>query len=459
MDPHFDSIVIGAGQSGPTLAVRLAESGRKTAIIERGQLGGTCVNTGCVPSKTLIASARVAYLARRAADFGVLIDAPVRVDMHKVKARKDRLIHESHVHLDEWLTQTPNLRLVHGEASFQDAHTVTVNGEALGAREIFINVGAHAFVPPLPGLDTVDYLTSSSLLDIDYLPPHLLVIGGSYIGLEMAQMMRRFGSKVTLLESGPQILSHEDAAVSDAVQALLENEGVDIVTSAQIVQVARRDTEISLIYRKGSTMVQLGGSHLLLASGRQPNTAGLGLDRIGVRTDPRGYIEVDEQLRTAVPGIWALGEVNGRGAFTHTSFNDYEIVAANLLDKAQRHVGQRIPAYAVYIDPPLAHIGLRKNDVRASGRRVLGATLPMVRVSRARERDETTGFMSILVDADSQKILGATLLGIEADEVIHVLLDLMYAGAPVSVLRQAMHIHPTVSELLPSLVSKLEPLA
>ena len=458
MNAHFDAIVIGAGQSGPSLAVRLAQSGRQTAVIERDQLGGTCVNTGCVPSKTLIASARVAHMARRAADFGVVIDAPISVDMHKVKARKDRLIHESRDHLDDWLTHTPNLHLIHGEACFVQPDTLEVNGQSLSAKEIFINVGAHAMVPPLPGLDAVDYLTSTSLLELDTVPPHLLVIGGSYIGLEMGQMMRRFGSRVTILESGSQILSHEDAAVADAVQALLENEGVKLHTSAQIVSVARRDTDVTVIYRKGSTLHQLDGSHLLLASGRQPNTAGLGLDRIGVKTDARGYIDVDAQLRTAVPGIWALGEVNGHGAFTHTSFNDYEIVAENLLEHGQRTVNQRISAYAIYIDPPLAHVGMRKNEARASGRDILYATLPMCKVSRAREREETTGFMSILVDAQSQKILGATLLGIEADEVIHVVLDLMYADASVSVLRHAMHIHPTVSELLPTLVSKLEPL-
>jgi pyruvate/2-oxoglutarate dehydrogenase complex dihydrolipoamide dehydrogenase (E3) component len=458
MDPHFDALVIGAGQSGPTLAVRLAQSGRKTAIIERDQLGGTCVNSGCVPSKTLIASARVAHLARRAADFGIVIDAPVSVDMHKIKERKDRLINASRSLLDEWLTHTPNLRLIRGEARFVKPDTLAVNDELLQAKEIFINVGAHAFVPPFPGLDAIDYLTSSSLLDLDFLPPHLLIIGGSYIGLEMAQMMRRFGSRVTLLESRSHILTHEDAAISDAVQALLENEGVHVYTSAQIVNVARRDTDVTIIYRKGSTLHQLDGSHLLLASGRQPNTAALGLDKVGVKTDARGYIQVDDQLRTAVPGIWALGEVNGRGNFTHTSFNDYEIVAANLLDHGQRTVHDRINAYAVYIDPPLAHIGLHKEEARASGRDILYATLPMCKVSRARERDETTGFMSLLVDAHTQKILGATLLGIEADEVIHALLDLMYAAAPVSVLRQAMHIHPTVSEVLPSLVSKLEPL-
>ena len=458
MTLDFDAIVIGAGQSGPTLAVRLAQSGRKTAIVERAELGGTCVNTGCVPSKTLIASARVAHMARRAADFGVMIDAPVTIDMHKVKARKDRLIHESREHLDDWLKKTPNLRLVHAEASFVKADTLAANGDLLRAKEIFINVGAQAFVPPLPGLDTIDYMTSTSLLDLDFLPPHLLIIGGSYIGLEMAQMMRRFGSRVTILEASSQVLSHEDAAVSDAVQALLENEGVQIHTSAQIVNVARRDIDVTIVYRKGSTLHQLEGSHLLMASGRQPNTAGLGLERIGVKTDARGYIDVDEQLRTAVPGIWALGEVNGRGAFTHTSFNDYEIVAANLLENGQRTIHHRIAAHAVYIDPPLAHIGMSKAEARASGRPILHASLAMCHVSRARERDETTGFMSLLVDAQTQKILGATLLGIEADEVVHTLLDLMYADAPVSVLRQAMHIHPTVSELLPTLVAKLEPL-
>ena len=463
MSEKFDAIVIGTGQAGPALAVRLAKAGRKTAIIERKLFGGTCVNVGCVPTKTLVASARVAYLARRAADFGVMIEDSVRVDMARVKARKDAVVKQSNEGVAAWLKGTPNLTVFEGHGRFESAHTVRVNGALLAdalleAGEIFINVGARASVPDIPGLTDIAYLTNSSMMDIDFLPEHLIIIGGSYIGLEFAQMYRRFGSRVTIIENGLRLIAREDEEISAAIQAVLEGEGIEFRLNAQCLSVAKHGKDITVNLSCAELSQKVTGSHLLLAVGRVPNTADLGLREASIKTDERGYILVDDQLRTNVAGVWALGDVNGRGAFTHTSYNDYEIVAANLLDHDQRRVTERIPAYALYIDPPLARVGMTEQEVRASGRPALVGRMLMSRVGRARERSETLGSMSVLVDAQTKKILGAALLGIEADEAIHAILDVMYAGAPYTVIQRAMHIHPTVSELIPTLLGDLKPL-
>jgi len=457
MSDRYDSIIIGTGQSGPSLAVRLAQAGRKTAIVERKLFGGTCVNTGCIPTKTLIASARVAYLARRAADFGVMVDG-VRVDMARVKARKDAVVRASNQGVEQWLKGTPNLTVYQGHARFEGPRTVRVGDAQLEAGEIFIDVGTRAHVPELPGLDEVDHLTNGGMLELDTLPEHLVVVGGSYIGLEFAQMYRRFGARVTVVEMGPRLISREDEEVSAAIREILEDEGIQVRLDAKCITLSRRGRGIGVGLDCRDDPREIEGSHLLLAVGRRPNTDNLGLDKAGVKTDARGYITVDEELRTSVPGIWALGDVNGRGAFTHTSYNDYEIVAANLLDKDRRRVSDRVPAYALYIDPPLGRAGMTERDLRQDGRRALVAKMPMSRVGRAKERSETQGFMKILVDASSQKILGAAILGIEGDEVIHSILDVMAAGAPYTVLQRAMHIHPTVSEFIPTLLGKLEPL-
>jgi pyruvate/2-oxoglutarate dehydrogenase complex dihydrolipoamide dehydrogenase (E3) component len=457
MSERYDAIIIGTGQSGPSLAVRLAQAGRKTAVVERKLFGGTCVNTGCIPTKTLIASARVAWLARRAGDFGVMIDG-VRVDMARVKARKDAVVRASNEGVERWLKGTPKLTVYEGHARFEDPHTVRVGDAWLQADEIFIDVGTRAHVPDLPGLDEVDHLTNGAMLELDTLPAHLVVVGGSYIGLEFAQMYRRFGARVTVVEMGPRLISREDEEVSAAIQEILEGEGIQVRLNAQCITLARRGRSIGVGLDCKDEPREIEGSHLLLAVGRRPNTDDLGLDRAGVKTDARGYITVDEELRTNVPGIWALGDVNGRGAFTHTSYNDYEIVAANLLDHDRRRVSDRVPAYALYIDPPLGRAGMTERDVRKDGRRALVASMPMSRVGRAKERSETRGFMKILVDASSKKILGAAILGIEGDEVIHSILDVMVADAPYTVLERAMHIHPTVSEFIPTLLQKLEPL-
>ena len=458
MTEHYDAIVIGTGQAGPSLAVRLAQAGKKTAIIERKLFGGTCVNVGCVPSKTLIASARAAHVARHGADYGVMIDGPVRVDMARVKARKDAVVKQSNEGVTNWLKGTAGLTVIEGHARFIGDHTISVNGLTLEAAQIFINVGGRAMVPAIDGLAGTPYLTSSSIMDLDTLPSHLLIVGGSYIGLEFAQMYRRFGSQVSVIEAGPRLIGREDAEVSAAVQQILENEGIAVHLNANNMRVARTDDAITLNADSDGAAVALSGSHLLLAVGRVPNTDDLGLDQTGIAVDARGYITVDDQLATCVAGVYALGDANGRGAFTHTSYNDYEIVAANLLDHEVRRLSDRITAYALYTDPPLARVGMTEHEARASGKKVLVGKMKMAQVGRARERGETQGFMQVLVDANSRKILGASLLGIEADEAVHALLDVMYADAPYTVITRAMHIHPTVSELLPTLLGDLKPL-
>jgi pyruvate/2-oxoglutarate dehydrogenase complex dihydrolipoamide dehydrogenase (E3) component len=459
MPENFDAIVIGTGQAGPSLAVRLAKAGRKTAIIERKLFGGTCVNVGCIPTKTLVASARAAYVARHAADYGVHIEGPINVDMRKVKARKDAVVAQSNHGVTQWLKGTPGLTVIEGHARFESPHSVRVGERLLQSEQIFINTGGRAVVPDIPGVHDVPHLNNSSMMDVDFLPAHLLIIGGSYIGLEFAQMYRRFGSEVTVIETGPRLIGREDPEVSEAIRDILAGEGIRFHLGAANLRLDRSGNDIELKLETAAGAQTLTASHLLLATGRRPNTDDLGLTSTGLKLDARGYIEVDEQLRTSVPGLWALGDVNGRGAFTHTSYNDYEIVAANLLDHDPRRVSDRIPAYALFIDPPLGRVGMSEAEVRKSGKPALIGTMPMRRVGRANERGETAGFMKVLVDAQSKKILGASLLGIEGDEAIHCILDVMYAGAPYTTIQRAVHIHPTVSELIPTLLGDLKPLA
>jgi pyruvate/2-oxoglutarate dehydrogenase complex dihydrolipoamide dehydrogenase (E3) component len=458
MTERFDAIVIGTGQAGPSLAVRLATAGRKTAIIERKLIGGTCVNNGCIPTKTLIASARAAYVARRGSDFGVTIDAPIRVDMAEVKKRKDSIVRHSTDGLTNWLGGTSGLTMIQGHARFEGPKTIRVGDRLLEAKQIFINVGGRASVPDMPGVAEVPYLNNSTIMHVDFLPEHLVIVGGSYVGLEFAQMYRRFGSRVTVVEMGPRLISREDEDVSAAIQAILEAEGIAFRLNAKCVAFERHDDGVVVNISCDEEPREIAGTHVLLAVGRVPNTDDLGLDKAGIATDARGYITVDDQLRTNVPGIWALGDVNGRGAFTHTSYNDYEIVAANLLDGDSRRVSDRIGTYALFIDPPLGRAGMTEKEVRAAARKALVATMPMTRVGRARERGEMSGFMRVIVDAETKRILGASILGIDGDEVIHSLLDVMYAGTPYTVIQRAMHIHPTVTELIPTLLGKLEPL-
>ena len=454
----YDAIIIGTGQAGPSLAVRLASTGMKVAIIERKRFGGTCVNNGCIPTKTLVASARAAHVARRAGEYGVRIDSSIDVDMKKVKERKDDVVRRSNEGVEKWLKSTEKLTVYEGHARFEDAHQVRVGAEFLEAEKIFINVGGRASIPPLPGLDQVSYFNNSTMMEVDFLPEHLIVVGGSYVGLEFAQMYRRFGSEVTIVEMGPRLIQREDEDVSEAIRTILENEGINIRLSAECIALEKRGDMVAVNVDCKSGDKTVVGSHVLLAVGRVPNTEDLGLENAGVVVDQRGYIQVDEQLRTNVLGIYALGDCNGRGAFTHTSYNDYEIVAANLLDGDQRRVSDRIAAYALYIDPPLGRAGMTEAELRKSGRKALIGKRPMERVGRAVEKGETQGFMKVLVDAETKQILGASLLGIECDEVIHSILDVMYTKAPYTVIQRAMHIHPTVSELIPTMLGELKTL-
>jgi len=455
---HYDAIIIGTGQAGPSLAARFADAGMTVAIVERHKFGGTCVNTGCIPTKTLVASAYAAHVARRGEEYG-FANGDVRVDMKRVKARKDAVSGRSNRGVEEWLRGLKNCTVLQGHARFQSSRTVVVNNEVLEADKIFINVGGRASVPAVPGIDEVPFLTNSSMMDIDFLPEHLIIVGGGYVGLEFAQIYRRFGSEVTIVEMGPHLIGREDEDVSECVREILENEGVRIRLNAKCISLAKRDSRIAVGIQCDEGPPEVLGTHVLLAVGRTPNTQDLGLDRAGVATDRRGYIIVDDQLQTNVPAIWPLGDCNRRGAFTHTSYNDYEIVAANLLDGDHRRVSDRIQTYALYTDPPLGRCGMTDAEVRKSGRAALATKYPMIRVSRAFEKAETQGFMKICVDAETKQILGAAILGTGGDEVVQILLDVMYAKAPYTVIQRAMHIHPTVAEYLPTVLSKLQPFA
>lgn len=458
MTKQFDAIIIGTGQAGPALAARLSNAGMKVAIIERKLFGGTCVNTGCIPTKALVASAYAAHLARRATDYGVMIDGAVTVDMERVKARKDEIAGRSSRGVEKWLKGLANCTVFEGHARFESSDSVRVNGELLAANRVFVNVGARALIPSMSGLDQVNYLTNSSMMDVDFLPDHLIVVGGSYVGLEFGQMYRRFGSRVTIAEKGPRLIAREDEDVSQGVLDIFQNEDIGIELRAECMAAEKRDDRIAVQLVCAEGMREVVGSHLLLAVGRVPNTNDLGLDKAGVTVDVRGYITVDDQLCTAAPGVWALGECNGRGAFTHTSYNDYEIVADNLLNNDSRSVRDRIVTYGLFIDPPLGRIGITDDEIRRSGRKALVGKRSMTRVGRAVEKGETQGFMKIAVDADTKEILGAAVLGVGGDEAIHCLLDAMYAKAPYTVVQRAVHIHPTVSELLPTVLGDLKPL-
>jgi len=455
----YDAIVIGSGQAGPPLAVRLAKSGMRVALVEREHLGGTCVNDGCIPTKTLVASARAAHVARHAADWGVAVGGTVSVDMRAVKERKDRVVAQSIENLRKWIAGTERLTLVWGAAHFVGPHRIAVNGEVLDAPKIFINVGGRPTLPPWPGIGDVAVLTNVSMMAIDTLPEHLIVAGGSYIGLEFAQMYRRFGARVTVVEYGDRLIAREDPEVSREVQAILEREGVAFHLDVKDAKVAKGAAgRVRVSFGGGGDAVTLDGSHLLAAVGRKPNSDELGLEEAGIATDARGVIAVDDELRTSVEGVWALGDANGRGAFTHTSYNDFQIVAANLLDGASRKVTDRLTAYALFTDPPLGRVGMTEAEVKKRGKPALVGVMPMTRVGRARERGETQGFMKVLVDAESERILGAALLCIEGDEIVHSILDVMAAEASYRVIERAVHIHPTVSELIPTLLEGLRPL-
>jgi pyruvate/2-oxoglutarate dehydrogenase complex dihydrolipoamide dehydrogenase (E3) component len=455
---RFDAIIVGAGQAGPPLAARLSSAGQTVALIERHLFGGTCVNTGCIPTKTLVASAKVAEMARRAAEYGIDIPAPLRVDMARVKARKDRISGASREGVERWLRDLPNCAVFKGHARFEAPHRLIVGDEPIEGERIFLNVGGRAVVPDLPGAHDVPYLTNTSILQLDTIPRHLVVIGGSYVGLEFAQMYRRFGAQVTVVERRPRLIDREDPDVSDCVREILEAEGITVRTVAECIRFRRQGEDVVVGVDCSAGAPEVVASHVLLAVGRRPNTDDLGLNYAGVETDARGFITVNDELRTNVSHIWAMGDCNGRGAFTHTSYNDFEIVAANLLDHDPRRVTDRITAYALYIDPPLGRAGMTDEQARRSARRALTGFRPMTRVGRAVEKGETQGFMKVTVDANTQEILGAAIIGPGADEAIHCILDVMYAKAPYQTLQRAVHIHPTVSELIPTILGGLKPL-
>src|SRR5689334_2800296 len=458
MTEFFDAIVIGAGQAGPSLAGRLTTAGMKVALVERKLFGGTCVNTGCMPTKTLVASAYAAHLARRSIEYGIAIEGPIRIDMKRVRARAETVSTNARTGLEKWLRGMDGLTVIEGHARFEGPDVVRVGESLLKAPRIFINVGGRANVPDMPGVGTVDYLTNTSILKLDTVPRHLVVIGGSYIGLEFAQMYRRFGAEVTVVEMAPRLIAREDEDVSEAVREILTDEGIAVRTGATCIGFKPHPDGVAVNVDCTSGEPVVVGSHLLLAVGRRPNTDDLGLDKAGVAVDAGGYIVVDDGLTTTVPGIWALGDCNGRGAFTHTTYNDYEIVAANLLDGGNRRVSDRIPGYALYVDPPLGRAGLSETEATRAGRKVLVSKRPMTRVGRAIEKGETKGFMKVVADAETKQILGAAILGAGGDEAIHGILDVMNAGAAYPVLQWAVPIHPTVSELIPTVLGNLTPL-
>ena len=458
MATHFDALIIGTGQAGPALAARLAGAGMKVAVVEKHKFGGTCVNDGCTPTKAMVASAYAAHLARRAGEYGVLLEGSPRVDMRRVKARKDAIVAKSSEGVEKWMEGLKDAKLYRGHARFVGPTEVQIDSQTLTAEKIFLDVGGRPLIPKMPGLDGVPYLTNVSMMELDFVPEHLVVVGGSYIGLEFGQMFRRFGARVTLVEMGPRLVGREDEDVSLEIEKILREEGIELRLNAQCLSVHKEADGLSIGMDCTEGAPRERGSHLLLAVGRMPNTDDLGLDAAGIKTDKKGYIEVDEGLRTSNPRVWALGDCNGKGAFTHTAYNDYEIVADNLLGNAGRKHTDRVPVYALYTDPPLGRVGMGEAEIRKAGLQALVGKRPMTRVARAVEKGETQGFLKICVEASSKRILGASLLGTSADEVVHSLIDAVYAKTPYTEFQRRVRIHPNVAELLPTVLEDLKKL-
>ncbi len=450
---QYDAIVIGTGQAGVPLAGELAEKGKKTAVIEKGPYGGACVNYGCTPTKTYVASARAAWAARRSHEMGVFHDGNVRVDLKKVKERKDEIVQSSRESIGSWFDELENIDTYRGHARFTGPKSVEVNGRTLEAPQIFINTGARPRIPER--FEGLDYLTNQSILELEELPEHLLIVGGSYVGLEFGQMFHRFGSKVTIIEKSKRLIGREDPEISDAIAEILREAGIELHLEAECISGKTENGKIILDLNREEGERQVSGTHLLLATGRIPNTDDLGLDKAGIETDERGNIKVNDKLETSVPGVWALGDCNGEGAFTHTSVNDYHILSDNLFNNGDRRISDRFMAYGLFIDPPLGRVGMTEQQARKTGKEVLVASMPMSRVGRANEMGETEGLMKIVIDEETDHILGAAILGIRGDEVVHAIIDVMYAGAPYTVIRDAMHIHPTVSELAPTMLKNV----
>jgi pyruvate/2-oxoglutarate dehydrogenase complex dihydrolipoamide dehydrogenase (E3) component len=441
----YDAIVIGSGQAGNPLCQKLADHGWAVALIEKEHLGGTCVNTGCTPTKTMVASAQVAHYARHAARWGVR-SSDVSVDLAKIVARKNQIVGQVRGGLERKVQQRKNLHLHRGHARFLDAHRLRVGDQVLEGERVFINTGTRVAVPPLDGLDAIPYLTNATIMELTEVPEHLVVLGGGYIGLEFGQMFRRFGSLVTVVHNGAQILAREDADVAAELQKALEAEGLRFVLNARTTRLERHNRVVTLTVQTGSGSQTVTGSHLLVATGRRPNSDDLGLENIGMETDAHGFIRVNNRLETGVPGIWALGDVKGGPAFTHISFNDYQIVYANLIEGRSLTTDNRHVPYSVFTDPQLGRVGLTEKEARASGRRLKLGKIPMGWVARAIERDETAGLMKLVVDADSDRILGAAVLSTEGGELVQLLGAVMLAGAPYTLLKGAVYIHPTLAE-------------
>ncbi|CDN55592.1 Mercury(II) reductase [Neorhizobium galegae bv. officinalis bv. officinalis str. HAMBI 1141] len=454
----FDAIIIGAGQAGPSLAGRFNDAGKTVAIIERKHVGGTCVNTGCKPTKTLVASAYAAHVARRGSDYGVVLDSPVKIDMPAVMRRSHKVTLDSRHSNENWLEGMPNCTLIRGHARFETKNTIRVGDELLTAPQIFLNVGGRAAIPDFLGVDDVPYMTNSDIVMLDRVPKHLVIVGGSYIGLEFAQIYRRFGAEVTVVEKGPRLVGREDEDISQAIREILEAEGIHIRTGAECIRFRKHEDGVAVGVDCTQGAPEVIGSDVLLAVGRRPNTDDLGLDKAGVELDAKGYIKVGDDLSTNVEGIWAMGDCNGKGAFTHTAYNDFEIIAANLFDGENRKVSDRLVGYALYIDPPLGRVGMSEAEARKSGRKVLVGRQPMAKVGRAVEKAETQGLMKFVADADTHEILGAAILGTGGDESIHGVLDMMNARATYDTLRWAVPIHPTVSEFWPTVVLGMKPI-
>ncbi len=446
----FDAIIIGTGQAGPALAASLAKNGYKTAIIEKGHLGGTCVNVGCTPTKAYVASARRVFAAGNSEEHGVILEGNLKVDLKRIKQRKDKLVQDSRSGLEKMFADTENLTLIRGKATFLDQHTVQVKNKKYTAAKFYINVGGRPRIPE--DFKAIDYLTNESILELEEIPEHLVIIGGGYIGLEFGQMFRRFGSKVTILEKGDQLLKKEDDDIAEEIAEILKDSGIDVKLNSDCISAEKSDTDISVNYNCEGNIEKIKASHVLVAAGRIPNTDDLGLDKAGVKLDKRGFIVVNNELQTSAAHIWALGDCNGKGAFTHTAYNDFQIVNSHLFEERKRYLSDRFTCYAAFIDPPLARVGLNETDIKKQGLKAKVAIRPMSKIARAKEKGETAGKLKIFIENDTNKILGATFLGAGADEYIHTVIDQMYAGASYEVIRNAIHIHPTVSELLPTML-------
>ena len=462
---NYDAIVIGAGQAGTPLSQALAAAGMRTALIEREHVGGTCVNEGCTPTKTMVASARVAYLARRGADYGVHT-GEIKIDLAKVRERKRAIVDSFRNGSQSRIEKTKNLDLIFGEAEFAAAKALRVRNKdgaelTLSADKIFLNAGCRPGVPKLEGLDTVQYLNSTSIMELDSVPEHLLVLGGGYIGLEFGQMFRRFGSRVTIVQSGAQLLRGEDADVAEAVLSILRGESLDVLLNSRAVRVAKSVNGIELMVQTaGKARETMGvsaesqtilGTHLLVAAGRVPNSDWLNTDGAGISRDKHGYIQVNDRLETNVPGVFALGDIKGGPAFTHISYDDFRIIRTNVIEKGSASIAGRLLPYTLFIDPQLGRVGMSEGEARAAGRKIRIAKMPMNYVARALELDESRGFMKAIVDSDSQQILGAAVLGIEGGEVMSQIQLAMMGKLPYTTLKDGVFAHPTLAESLNSL--------